>query len=257
VTLVDTALVYATSARAAYAETILGRALRRVDGAARLTVATKGGHVRRGDAFVVDGRPEAIREHCERSLHALGLEHVDLYFLHRPDPDVPLAESVGALDELRRAGKIRLVGVSNVSPAQLDVARSAGTVAAVQNRLDGARRDPVLDRCEELGIAYLGYAPFAGDAAAAGSDPAAAAIAAAHGVSPERVVVARHLLSSPVLTVVVGARRPATIRDSAAAAALGLSTAELDALSAPRRWNVSTPEARLPGRRGAETGAPA
>jgi pyridoxine 4-dehydrogenase len=131
VTLVDTALVYSTRDEAGYSERLLGKALRSVTDHERPLVATKGGHYRRGDSFVVDGRPETIRANCEQSLRALDAESIDLYFLHKPDPTVPIAESVGAIAELRQAGRVRLVGLSNVSESQLAEARSVVEIAAV------------------------------------------------------------------------------------------------------------------------------
>jgi pyridoxine 4-dehydrogenase len=97
-------------------------------------VATKGGHWRDGDRFPVDGRPEALRAHCDISLRTLGVDQIDPYFLHHLDPRVPLADSVGALAELRREGKIASIGLSNVTAAQLDMALDLVPIAAVQNR---------------------------------------------------------------------------------------------------------------------------
>ena len=227
----DTALAYSTRDEAGYSERLLGEALRSVTDHERPIVATKGGHYRHGDSFIVDGRSETIRANCEQSLRALNVESIDLYFLHKPDPTIPLAESVGAIAELKQEGKVRLVGLSNVSALQLAAARSVVQIAAVQNRLDTSERDPVHERCEALGIAYLGYSPFHGSPHAVGRHSLFIQIAAAHGVSPHQVIIARHLLS-PVVTVIVGARRPATIRDSAAAAALRLSPTDVEKIDA-------------------------
>jgi aryl-alcohol dehydrogenase-like predicted oxidoreductase len=232
VTLVDTALVYSTRDEDSYSERLLARALRSLPALRQPIVATKGGHFRRGDDFVVDGRPETIRENCERSLRALGVETIDLYFLHKPDPNVPLVESVGAIAQLQQAGRVRLVGLSNVSDHELEEARSIVEIAAVQNPLDAGKRDPAIDQCEQLGIAYLGYAPFQGSAHLAARNPGVARIAGIRGVSPQQVIIARHLKSSPAVTAIVGARRPATIRDSAAAAALRLSAVEVELIDA-------------------------
>jgi aryl-alcohol dehydrogenase-like predicted oxidoreductase len=232
VTLVDTALAYSIGNEDSYAERLLATALQSVGGGERPMVATKGGHFRRGDDFVVDGRPETIRANCERSLHALRVESIDLYLLHKPDPSVPLAESVGALADLKDTGKVRRVGLSNISVSELATARTVVEIAAVQNRLDSSGRDPVIEQCEALGIGYLGYGPFGGTPGAIALTSPIAEIAGARGVSPQRVTIARHLHSSPMITVVVGARRPATIRDSAAAAGLVLSPREVELLKA-------------------------
>jgi aryl-alcohol dehydrogenase-like predicted oxidoreductase len=213
--LVDTARAYASGDGAVESERLLGAALRRLALPPSLLVATKGGHQRDGDRFPVDGRPAALRDHCEASLRALGLDAVGLYFLHKPDPGVPIEESVGALAELREAGKIRAIGVSNVSLEELDRSRSVAAIAAVQNPAPDPG-DPVLARCEETATAYLAYAPFAGGAV---KTAAVGDRASSRGLSPHAVVVADLLSRSPALVAVVGASRAITIADSAAASA--------------------------------------
>src|SRR5439155_6763085 len=126
-----------------------------------LVIATKGGQLRDGpDQWRPDGRPEHLREALEGSLRRLGLERIDLYQLHRPDPKVPFAESVGALIRFREEGKIRHIGLSNVNEAQLDQARRMTEIVSVQNRCNLADRgsEGVLTRCETLGIAFLPWA---------------------------------------------------------------------------------------------------
>ncbi|HMD03588.1 MAG TPA: aldo/keto reductase, partial [Candidatus Baltobacteraceae bacterium] len=128
-----------------------------------LVIATKGGSTRPGGRWVPDGRPEHLRQACEGSLQRLRLGAIDLYQLHGPDPNVPYAESIGALAQLRAAGKIRHVGISNVSVAQLDVARAIVPIASVQNRYNIGERssEDVLRACERHGIAFLPYFPIA------------------------------------------------------------------------------------------------
>jgi aryl-alcohol dehydrogenase-like predicted oxidoreductase len=232
VAVVDTALAYATRSGGS-AEELLAGALRRIRPRSRPRVATKGGHLRRGDSFPVDGRPESLRRHCEQSLRALGVEQIALYFLHWPDPDVPVAESVGALAELQAEGKVGEIGVSNVSTSQLAEARSTARVAAVQNRLALGAEDGVLAACRAAGIAFFAYAPFRG--LAVESDRTVGAIAGVHGVSPHQVIVAAYLAAAPNVTVVVGARRPLTIRDSAQASRLRLSAPEVAAIAGALR----------------------
>ncbi len=133
-----------------------------------LVVATKGGLTRTGPGeWPPDGRPEHLREACEGSLRRLRLDRIDLYQLHRPDRKVPYEESVGALAELQREGKIRHIGVSNVDLERLETARSIVEVVSVQNRysLFDRESDDVLDRCERDGLAFLPWWPLA-----AGSD---------------------------------------------------------------------------------------
>lgn len=224
VTMIDTALVYATANEDSYAEQLVGAALRRLDAEELVLVATKGGHYRRNGAFPVDGRPESIRRDCEQSLRALGVDRIGLYQLHKPDPGVPIEETMGAFAELRNEGKIKLVGLSNVSVAELDRARGIVDIASVQNRLELGGRDEMVDHCEAVGIAFLAYAPLTSNKP---REDGVMTVANAHGVSPAQVVIARHLATGPNVAVVVGARRSETIRDSARAAALRLSPAEL------------------------------
>ena len=138
VMLIDTALAYTRPGVESYAEQVVARALRGLTADRRPLVATKGGHCRQGDSFPVDGRPGTLRAHCEISLRTLGTGCIDLYQLHYVDPAVPLADSMGALAQLRQEGKIAAIGLSNVTVAQLDEALTVAPVAAVQNRLSYA-----------------------------------------------------------------------------------------------------------------------
>ena len=215
VTLIDTALAYTRPGIESYAEQVIARALREVI-SDRPLVATKGGHWRDGDRFPVDGRPEVLRAHCETSLRTLGVDRIDLYQLHHVDAKVPLPDSVGALDSLRREGKIAAIGLSNVTAAQLDQALAVAPVAAVQNQLSYGRPDdlPMALACGERGIAYLAYKVFAG---ARGAPPEAAlTVARRRGVSVHRVLLAWLRWQSPRVIPLVGASTPASIRDSAA-----------------------------------------
>ncbi len=145
-------------------ERLIGEAL--APYAPGIVVATKGGVEKLSPENIFpDGRPETLRRHCEDSLRWLRVERIDLYQLHRPDPKVPLAESVGALARLREEGKLRHVGLSNVSLAQLEEARGVTAIASVQNRYNHDERgdDPVLDHCALHGIAYLPWGPLAAD----------------------------------------------------------------------------------------------
>ena len=128
-----------------------------------LVIATKGGFLRPGPGrWSPDGRPGHLREACEGSLRRLRLERIDVYQLHTPDPAVPLAESVGALRELRDEGKIRHVGLSNVSVAQLEEAGRIVPIVSVQNRynVDDREDEDVLEACEARGIPFLPWGPL-------------------------------------------------------------------------------------------------
>ena len=148
---------------AGHSERLLRRALELWAGDRdSVTIATKGGkYWSPGGDVVVDGRPSYLREACEASLERLGAEAIPLYFMHEPDPHVPYEESVGALADLQRQGKIEMVGVSNASLGQLETAMSVVAVAAVQNRFSPLFLDntPQLDRCTQLGTAFLPWAP--------------------------------------------------------------------------------------------------
>lgn len=227
VMLIDTALAYTRPGVESYAEHVIARALRGLK-AERPLVATKGGHYRRGDSFPVDGRPDTLRAHCETSLRVLEVDRIDLYQLHHVDPQVPLADSVGALGQLQEDGKIAAIGLSNVTVAQLDEALAVAPVAAVQNRLSYSDPGdlPTALAGAERGVAYLAYSPLGGPA---GLVPQAAlAVAGRRGVSAHRVLLAWLHRQSPNIVPLAGASRAASIRDSAAR--LDLTDSDLETL---------------------------
>jgi aryl-alcohol dehydrogenase-like predicted oxidoreductase len=211
-------------------------------GAGRPIVATKGGHTRPGAGWDLDGSPEHLRAACEASLLALGVDSIDLYQLHRPDPKVPYAESVGALRDLREEGKVRHVGLSNATVAQLEEAEAIVPIAAIQNELSPSYLEPLdngeVAACEKRGIPFLAWSPLGGMGAAADAPervPAISEVADRHGVSPQRVVLAWLLSLSPSIVPLVGASRPETIVDSVGALDLQLEERELDLLGVSLR----------------------
>ena len=239
VTLIDTADAYCLDgSEVGHNEQVIAAALRSWPGSADVLVATKGGHTRGAEGqWELDGRPEHLRAACEASLRALGVEAIGLYQFHRPDPQVPWAESVGALEELRREGKVVLVGVSNADPAQIREAASITELASVQNELSPAFRSslPELELCTELGIAFLPWSPLGGMGAAAGlgrEHAAFADVARDRGLSPQQVCLAWLLALSPVCLPIPGASRPESVLDSVQAADLELTDDELARLSA-------------------------
>jgi pyridoxine 4-dehydrogenase len=214
VMLIDTAPAYTRAGIESYAEKLVARALRGVT-SGRPVIATKGGHRRENDGFPVDGRPDNLWAHCEISLRTLEVERIDLYQLHHVDPQVPLPDSVGALEQLRRDGKIAAIGLSNVTVAQLDEALAIAPIDTVQNRL--SYNDPVdlptALACTQRNVAYLAYMPFGGPS---GTIPEAAiAVAKRRGVSVHRVLLAWLREQSGNIMPLAGASRPASIRDSA------------------------------------------
>ena len=201
-------------------------------------IATKGGHTRTGNGgWELDGRPEYLKRACENSLKALGTDRIDLYQYHRPDPDVPYAESIGALKELQDEGKVRWVGISNANTDQIEETRSIVDLVSVQNQLSLEYGSPIdkgeVELCERNGIAFLPWSPFGGISKAADApgthDPVREA-AEAHGVSPQQVVLAWLLALSPVMIPIPGASRPESITDSAKAVDLELTHEELQAI---------------------------
>lgn len=230
VTFIDTADAYCLAGPdTGHNERLVAEALRAWRGGRdEILVATKGGHVRRRDgSWDLDGRPEHLAAACDASLRALGVDVIDLYQFHRPDPKVPFAESVGAIARLRDAGKVRLVGLSNVTVDQIDEAAAMVPIASVQNQFSPAFRSsgPELAHCRELGIAFLAWSPLGGMRAAAtlgSAHRSFAEVAARHGISPQRVALAWALAHGEVVIPIPGASRPATILDSAGAADLAL-----------------------------------
>ena len=157
VNFLDTADIYGPYTN----EQLVGRALRGRRDAVFL--ATKFGFVRDNPARSVDGRPERVREACEASLQRLQVAHIDLYYLHRVDPDVPIEDTVGAMAALVRAGKVRHLGLSEVSPQTLERAHRVHPITALQSEYSLWTRDPeegVLDTCERLGIGFVPYSPL-------------------------------------------------------------------------------------------------
>ncbi len=192
-------------------------------------VVTKAGLRRPGGRWVPDGSPARLRSACEASLRNLGVEQLDLMLLHVVDPKVPLAESVGTLARLREEGKIRAVGLSNVTAAQIEEAQTITPIAGVQNERNRFHADPVADRCAALGIPYLAHRPLGGHARAdKAPDAEVSRIAKKHGVSAAQVTLAWHLAGG--VWPVVGATTVAHVRDAAAAATLPLDSEDLAAL---------------------------
>ena len=241
VTFIDTADAYHMRAgETGHNERLIAKALASYSGdTTDVLVATKGGHIRPGDgSWQVDGSPAHIRAAAEASLKALGVDAIGLYQFHRPDPEVPYADSIGALKDLLDEGKIRLAGISNATVEQIDIARQVlggANLASVQNQFSPAFRssEDELRYCAELGIAFLPWSPLGGIARAdqLGSRHGAfQRVADAHGVSPQQVTLAWMLAKAPVVVPIPGASRPASITDSAQAADLALTPVEFKAL---------------------------
>lgn len=194
-----------------------------------LLIATKGGLTRGGPGeWTPDGRPEHLREACEGSLRRLRLDVIELYQLHRPDSNVPYEESVGALKELQAEGKIRSIGVSNVSVEELETARSIVDVVSVQNRFNLTDRssEDVLERCAELGTIFIPWWPLSAGSLAEPGGPVDR-IASAHDATPGQVALAWLLARSEVMLPIPGTSSVDHLEENVAAAALELSDDEL------------------------------
>lgn len=194
-----------------------------------LVIATKGGLVRPGPGeWVTDGRPEHLRQACEGSLKRLGLEAIDLYQLHAPDSNVPYEESVGSVAELQKEGKVRHVGLSNVSVEQLRQARGILTVVSVQNRYNLSNRssEEVLQECEREGIGFIPYFPLAAGRLSEPGGPVEK-ISARHGATAGQVALAWLLSHSPVTLPIPGTSSAKHLEENVGAAGISLSDEEV------------------------------
>ena len=228
VTLIDTADSYGPGV----SEALVAETLRPY--AAGLVIATKGGFERPGpNRWVANGRPDYLRAQCEGSLRRLRVERIDLWQLHRVDPKVPAADQFGLLADLVAEGKVRHVGLSEVTVAQVDAARRVVPVATVQNRYNLAERgaEPVLEHCARHGIGFIPWYPLlTGRLAEPGG--ALADAAARHGATPAQVALAWLLARSPVVLPIPGTSRVAHLEENVAAAALALDAAEVGRIGA-------------------------
>lgn len=238
--MIDTADVYCLDhTDIGHNERLVARALKEWAGSPeQVIVATKGGVTRPAGRWETDGSPEHLRAACERSLIALGVERIDLYQLHAPDPRIPLAESVGALADLQQQGKIRWVGLSNVSVPQIWEAESVVRVTSVQNRLNPFFREAlaqgVVEYCEAHGIGFLAYSPTGGGRLnrKLPAHPVLQPMANRLGVTPHALVLAWALARSPAVIVIPSARTVEHALDSIGAAELSLSESDLAAITA-------------------------
>jgi aryl-alcohol dehydrogenase-like predicted oxidoreductase len=198
---------------------------------AGMLIATKGGYTRSSSGgWIANGRPEHLRSALESSLKRLKLDCIDLYQFHVPDSRVPFADSVGALADMQRAGKIRHVGVSSVSVKQLEEARRITRIVSVQNHFnyDDQSDRPVLAACEKLGIAYIPWYPLgAGQSLRTGKIKR---VAERLGATPAQVALAWLLAKSPVMLPIPGTGSIAHLEENVDAAQITLSPADLQAL---------------------------
>jgi aryl-alcohol dehydrogenase-like predicted oxidoreductase len=240
VTLIDTADVYCLDDDdIGHNERLVARALKEWSGDSdSIVVATKGGLRRPGGRWESDARPEHLKKACEASLVALEVDTIDLYQLHAPDSAVPLEDSVGALADLHVEGKIRAMGLSNVSVAEIRRAAAIMPVTSVQNRLSPFFREALDEGVVEYTtletMGFLAYSPVGGGRLnrKLPDHPVVSAIARSRGVSTHAVVLAWVLGRAPNVIVIPGARTEAHVRDSVTAAEVQLTDDEDRAIEA-------------------------
>jgi pyridoxine 4-dehydrogenase len=198
-----------------------------------LVIATKGGNTRPGpNQWVPNGRPDYLKKCVDGSLKRLRLERIDLYQLHRVDPKVPMEDSLGALKEAQAAGKIRHIGLSEVSVAEIERAKKVVPIVSVQNRynVDDKKWDGVIDYCEKENLGFLPWFPVGGGRGVKSS--ALDAVAKAHNVDVYRVALAWLLQRSPVVLPIPGTSKIEHLEDNVAAAKLKLTSEEWKTLAA-------------------------
>jgi len=195
-----------------------------------LVIATKGGLERTGPGqWPANGRPDHLIEACEGSLRRLRLDEIPLYQFHRPDPRVPLEDSVGALVTLKDQGKIRHIGLSNVTEDQLRQAQRLTAIVSIQNRynVDDRRSDSLVDLCEQEQLVFLPWAPIQD----LDRNRAVQESARRHDATPRQIVLAWLLARSPSILPIPGTGSVSHVADNVAAAAIGLTPAEVAAIS--------------------------
>jgi aryl-alcohol dehydrogenase-like predicted oxidoreductase len=214
---IDTAYLYASGE----SETTIGAALSPVPD--DVVVATKGGY-RPGE-----GRPDVLRAQIDESLQRLRSDTIGLYYLHRIHPDTPLEDSLGAIKEAQDAGKIRHIGISDVTVEQIEQARQVVTIAAVQNHynLEERKYEREVDHCAAEGIVFVPYFPLRPDV-----PPEVGPIAERHGATPNQIVLAWLLRRSPTMLPIPGTLSLDHVRENLAALEIELSDDEFDALQA-------------------------
>lgn len=207
-----------------------------------IVVATKGGHTRQGPSrWKRNGRPEHLREACHESLRRLGVDRIDLYQLHAVDPEVPIEESVGALVRLQQEGKIRHIGICNVTVAELERARAVAEIVSAQNRYSALDRasQPVLETCERLGMVFIPWAPLGGGRLAVARGEVAR-VASSLGATHAQVVLAWLLHRSRGLVAIPGTRSVQHLEENVEAASIRLGPEEFAALEPPAEPGLST-----------------
>jgi aryl-alcohol dehydrogenase-like predicted oxidoreductase len=239
---IDTANTYCLDDRdIGHNERLIAKALKTHPSGSKITVATKGGMTRPAGSWGTDGRPAKLRAACEQSLKALEVETITLYQFHWPDGRVPFLESVGELARLKQEGKIRHVGLSNVTLEQLAAAQRIVRIESVQNECNPSRardaRSGFIRACAQQGISYIAYSPVGGHFGhrQLARQPVLARLARAHGVSPQGIALAWLLSLGENVLPIPGASKAASIIDSARSVSIALSSEELRQIATIRQ----------------------
>ncbi len=239
INLFDTADVYCLGeTELGHNERLISQTLRKFAVGRDVHVATKAGMTRTGGSWGRDGRPSHIRAACEASLSALGVETIELYQFHAPDPEVDFSESVGAFARLREEGKVRNVGLSNVTMDELVIASEIVPITSVQNRFNpwdlSSEKSGLLAHCDREGITFIPYSPVGGGRRVhlIRGDKQLFALGKELGVSPEQLVIAWILSRSNTLVLIPGARRVESVEGSVKAGGLSLSEEVLGRIGA-------------------------
>ncbi len=235
---IDTADVYCLdNDDIGHNERLIAQAIKEWGGGTPVTVATKGGMNRPNGAWTTKGDPRHLKKACEASLKALDTDCIDLYQLHDPDEHVPFADSVGALSELKQRGKVRHIGLSNVSVSQIKEAQGIVEIVSVQNKCNlydrEAFKEGVVGYCEKEGIAFLPYSPVGGfrKHKRTGRDPLIQEIAGRSNMNPYQVALLWLLAASPVMIPIPGASRLESARSSADAIKHVLSAKDIQRIN--------------------------
>lgn len=234
---IDTANVYCLNTRdVGHNERLIRKALETIGHVADVHIATKGGLTKEGGGWDSDGRPQWLRSSCEQSLRDLKCDRIFLYQLHAPDPQVPLADSVGELARLQKDGKILHIGLSNVNTAEIETALKIAPIVSVQNKchvlLKKSFRNGVVDLCAKKNIAFIPHSPVGGhrQQGRLGESKQIAAIAAKHRVSPQQIGLAWLLAKGDHIIPIPGASRTASIISSLQALDIHLDAEDVGTL---------------------------
>ncbi len=237
--LIDTADAYClTDDEFGHGERLICEALKQIGSSATVTVATKCGYTRPDGDWVPAGRPERITACCKASLERLGVDAIDLYQLHTPDPEVPVEDSVGAMVDLQKAGLVRYIGVSNFDHELLKRARTVAKIESLQNECNVLKQDDIasglIEHCADENITYISWCPLGGESGQReiANHPVLQELSGKYGVSAYRLQLRWLLSLGDNVLPIPGAKRATSILDSLAATSLEIDAEDLAKIGA-------------------------